>query len=82
MTAAMLDEAPLSLFVCDPEDDEFSGVSADSDNEWEALRDGWSYLNCPSYSYLFWCDLLFQDFALFRFSSLIKVKNACLHFVF
>ena len=32
-TAAMLDEALLSLFVSDSEDKEFSGFSADSDNE-------------------------------------------------
>ena len=32
-TAAMLDEALLSLFVSESEDEEFSGFSADSDNE-------------------------------------------------
>ena len=32
-TAAMLDEAPLPLFMSDSEDKEFSSFSADSDNE-------------------------------------------------
>ena len=61
MTAAMLDEALLSL--SDSEHIESSGFSVDSDNDSEALVDGCSYLNFPFVSFkVFQFNLLFHDF--------------------
>ena len=42
----------LLLFVSDSEMEEVSGFSVNSDNESEALADGCSYLNFPSYFFL------------------------------
>ena len=74
MIAAMLDEALLSL--SDSEHIESSGFSVDSDNDLEALVDGCSYLNFPFVSFkVFQFNLLFHDFALFRFFILVNVTN-------
>jgi len=74
MTAAMLDEALLSL--SDSEHIKSSGFSVDSDNDSEALVDGCSYLNFLFVSFkVFQFNLLFHDFALFRFLILVNVTN-------
>ena len=67
MTAAMLDEALLSL--SDSEHIKSSGFSVDSDNDSEALVDGCSYLN-----------FLFVSFKVFQFNLLFHDFAFCLHF--